>query len=112
MAENAFGILANYFQVLLTTMQHHLSTVQVIVKACINLHNLKRIGYPGLPNPEQLVRVENRNQDYGDRAGTWKTLRTFGGNNTSTKKGKKQMNLLKHWANSAAGVVPWQDMMI
>ena len=43
--ENAFGILANRFQVLLTTMQHHPSTVKVIVKACIVLHNLMRLRY-------------------------------------------------------------------
>ena len=33
------------FQVLLTTMQHHPSTVKVIVKACIVLYNLMRIGW-------------------------------------------------------------------
>ena len=31
--ENVFGILANHFQILLTTMQHHPSTVKIIVKA-------------------------------------------------------------------------------
>ena len=40
--ENAFGILANRFQVLLSTMQHHPSTVKLIVKACLILHNLMR----------------------------------------------------------------------
>ena len=41
--ENASGILANRFQVMLTTMQHHPSTVKVIVKACIVLYNIMRI---------------------------------------------------------------------
>ena len=45
MVENAFGILANRLQVLLTTMQHHHSTVKVMVKACIVLHNLMRLRY-------------------------------------------------------------------
>ena len=55
--ENVFGILANRFKVLLTTMQHRPSTVKVIVKACIVLHNLMRIRYPGLQN-QQLDRAE------------------------------------------------------
>ena len=99
--ENAFKILANCFQVLLTSMQHHPSTVKVIVKACIGLHNLVRIGYPGLQN-QQLERAENMNHDF--IPGAWRQgrnlqdTRTIGGNNTSTKKGKKQRNLLKHWA--------------
>uniref|UniRef100_A0A8B9HK57 DDE Tnp4 domain-containing protein n=1 Tax=Astyanax mexicanus TaxID=7994 RepID=A0A8B9HK57_ASTMX len=41
--ENAFGILANRFQVLLTTMSHHPENVRLIVKACILLHNVMRM---------------------------------------------------------------------
>ena len=48
--ENAFGILANCFQVLFTTMRHKPSTVKVIVKPCIVLHNLMRIRYPSIQN--------------------------------------------------------------
>ncbi|KAJ8035718.1 hypothetical protein HOLleu_19481 [Holothuria leucospilota] len=48
--ENAFGILANRFQVLLTTMQHHAETVRLIVKACILLHNVMHSRYPVLQN--------------------------------------------------------------
>ena len=113
--ENAFGILANRFQVLLTTMQHHPSTVKVIVKACIVLHNLMRIRYPGLQN-QQLDHAENMSRDF--IPGSWRQDRnledthTVAGSNTSTKTGKKQRNLLKHWANSSAGAVPWQDRMI
>ena len=113
--ENAFGILANRFQVLLTTMQYHHSTVKVIVKACIVLHNLMRIRYPVLQN-QQLDRAENMNCDFIPAA--WRQDRnlqdthTVGGHSTSTKKGKKQRNLLKHWVNSRAGAVPWQDNMI
>ncbi|XP_047490323.1 protein ALP1-like [Penaeus chinensis] len=46
--ENAFGILANRFQILLTTMQHHHETVRTIVEACCILHNLMRTRYPVL----------------------------------------------------------------
>ena len=113
--ENAFGILANRFQVLLITMQHHPSTVKVIVKACTVLHNLMRIRYPGLQN-QQLDRAENMYRDF--IPGAWRQDRdlqdthTVAGNNNSTKKGKKQRNLLKHWDNSTVGAVPWQDRMI
>ena len=37
---------------------------------------------------------------------------TVAGHSTSTKKGKKQRKLLKHWANSRAGAVPWQDRIV
>ena len=116
MVENAFGILANSFPVLLTTMQHHPSTVKVIVKACIVLHNLMRIGYPGLQN-QQLDRAGNMNRDFilehGDRAGTFKTHVQFVAITLPPRREKKtQRNLLKHWANAAAGAVPFQDMMI
>jgi len=43
--ENAFGILANKFQVMLSTMQHHPSTVKLVVKSCLVLHNIMRIRY-------------------------------------------------------------------
>ena len=61
--ENDFGILANSFKALLTTMQHHPSTVKIIVKKCIILHNLMRIGYSGLQK-QQLDRAENLNHDF------------------------------------------------
>ncbi|XP_041484662.1 putative nuclease HARBI1 [Lytechinus variegatus] len=48
--ENTFGIMANRFQVLLTTMQHHADTVRLILKTCILLHNLMRTRYPVLQN--------------------------------------------------------------
>uniref|UniRef100_A0A3B1JEE5 DDE Tnp4 domain-containing protein n=1 Tax=Astyanax mexicanus TaxID=7994 RepID=A0A3B1JEE5_ASTMX len=85
--ENAFGILANRFQVLLTTMSHHTENVRLIVKACILLHNVMRTR-----NLEdtQNVRAPNR----------------------ASKDGKKQRNLIKQWINSPAGSVPWQDRMV
>ena len=48
--ENAFGILANIFQVLLTTMQHEAEAVGLIVKACPVLHNFMRTWYPQMQN--------------------------------------------------------------
>ena len=113
--ENAFGILANRFQVLLTTMQHHPETVKFIVKACIILHNIMRTRYPALQN-QQLDVPENDNVNF--EPGAWREGRNLQdtvvarGPNTASRKGKKQRNLLKHWVNSPVGAVPWQDNMI
>jgi len=46
--ENAFGILAQRFQVLLTTMQQSPEVVQYVIEACICLHNIMRERYPVL----------------------------------------------------------------
>ncbi|KAK3106532.1 hypothetical protein FSP39_022055 [Pinctada imbricata] len=45
---NAFGILANRFQCLLTTMRQKPEPVQIIALACCCLHNLMRIRYSGI----------------------------------------------------------------
>ena len=66
--KNAFGILANRFQVLLTTMCHHADTVRLIVKACILLHNVMRSHYPVLQN--RLV--DNQGQDGRMQPGAWR----------------------------------------
>ena len=74
--ENSFSILTNRFQVLLTTMQHHPSTVKVIVKACIVLHNLMRLRY--LDSRTSISTVQRpwtvtSSLEHGDRTGTCKT---------------------------------------
>ena len=74
LTENAFGILANSFQILLTTMQHHPSTVKITVKACIVLHNVMRMRYPTLQN-QQLDRAENVNIDF--IPGAWRQGKTY-----------------------------------
>ena len=108
---NAFGILANHFQVLLTTMQHSPNTVNVIIKACVVLHNLMRIQYPGLQNQQlDLPAVTSSEEPRQDR--NLEDRHTVAGSNSANKKGKKLRNLLKHWVNSPAGAVLSQDMMI
>ncbi|KAI8509463.1 hypothetical protein Bbelb_133110 [Branchiostoma belcheri] len=113
--ENAFGILANRFQVMLSTMQHHPSTVKLIITTCVLLHNLMRTRYPALQD-RQLDEAEN-----ADRAfvpGAWREGRNLQdttqvtGPNRASREGKMQRNLLKHWLNSEAGAVAWQDAMI
>lgn len=112
--ENAFGILANRFQILLTTMQHDPETVKSIVEACCILHNLMRTRYPVLQN-----RLVDRQQGNGDmEPGEWRQGRNLmdtvdvQGPNRASREGKKQRNLLRHWCNTPAGSVEWQDRMI
>ena len=49
-AENAFGILLNWFQCLLTTLRQEQETVGSIVLACGCLHNIMWLRYPALHN--------------------------------------------------------------
>jgi len=112
--ENSFGILANRFQVMLTTMCHHADTVRLIVKTCILLHNLMRTRYPVLQN--RLVDIQG--QDGHVQPGAWRDGRNLDDTvnptapNRASKEGKKLRNLIKHWVNSEPGAVPWQDRMI
>jgi hypothetical protein len=46
----SFGILAHHWKFLLTTMQHRPETIAIIVAACIILHNVMPLFYPGLQN--------------------------------------------------------------
>ena len=114
--ENSFGILANRFQVLLTTMLHEADTVRLLVKACVLLHNLMRLRYPVLQN--RLVDFERSNGDLVP--GAWRDGRNLedtipsqvSGPNRDFRKAKAQRNLIMQWCNSPAGSVPWQDNML
>ena len=74
-----------------------------------------RIRYPGLQN-QQLDSDENANHDF--IPGAWREGRNLvdtqrvTGFNIASKEGKMQRNLIKHWVNSPAGSVPWQERMI
>ena len=113
--ENAFGILANRFRILLSTMGHSPSTVRQIVKTCIILHNLMRVRYPALQDQQLDCELPiNRNLI----SGAWRQgpnlqdTQNVTASNIDSKRGKMQRNLIKHWINSPAGSVAWQDRMI
>ena len=112
--ENAFGILANRFQVLMTTMGQVPGTVRTITTAAILLHNLMRIRFPVMQN----ALVDREDRQHNIIPGAWRqghnlvdTEKVLGPN-VDNKEGKKLRNLLKHWCSSEAGSVPWQDRMI
>ncbi|WAR25935.1 hypothetical protein MAR_011639 [Mya arenaria] len=66
--ENAFGILANRFRCLLTTLEMRPSTVTKTVMACMTLHNLMRTRYPNIQNGD-LDREDEQGQFI---AGAWR----------------------------------------
>lgn len=112
--ENAFGILANRFQVLLTRMCHLPEKVRSIVGACVLLHNIMRTRYPTLQN--RLI--DREDPDHNLVPGEWRhglnledTVHAQAPNRASLQ-GKLQRNLIKHWCKSEAGAVPWQGRMV
>jgi hypothetical protein len=111
--ENAFGILANRFRVLLTTIQMEPEAVTTLVMACVCLHNLMRIRYPGLQN----VALDHEGQDHELIPGAWRddvVLQEVGavkGPTRDAKEAKQQRVYLKHYVNNI-GSVPWQRDMV
>lgn len=110
--ENAFGILAHRFRVLLTTMQQSPETVTKIVLACVCLHNLLRSGEQGPPPG-----VDLEDEQHNVIPGKWREdaqmddLKAVTGNRT-TKEAKRQRLTLKHYFMSDAGAVEWQQEMV
>uniref|UniRef100_A0A0P4VN50 DDE Tnp4 domain-containing protein n=1 Tax=Scylla olivacea TaxID=85551 RepID=A0A0P4VN50_SCYOL len=112
--ENAFRILLQRWQVLLTTMQQGPDTVRNIVEACVCLHNLKRSYYPKMKDPL----LDNVNGQQNVSLDSWRDhvnmhdVIIVKGSNRDTVAPKKQREYLKLYFNSPAGALPWQDRMI
>ncbi|XP_041464135.1 putative nuclease HARBI1 [Lytechinus variegatus] len=112
--ENAFGIFANRFRCLLTTLGLRPSKVTKIVKACMTLHNLMRTRYPNLQNAD-LDREDEQGQII---AGAWRDqavledVQAAGHGPRLTRPGKELRAYLKNYFCSPAGSVPWQDVAI
>ena len=109
--ENAFGILGNRFQCLLGTMQREPDNVVSLVMACICLHNLMRMRYPAAQN----AALDMEGQNGQVIPGAWREGRNMldldivTGGNRDTRAAKKQRLYLKHYFNSPAGSIPWQE---
>ena len=111
--ENAFGILANRFQCLLTTMRQDPKTVGSIVLACCCLHNLMRLRFPALQN----AALDQEDAEHQVIPGAWREdanlddMQNLRGT-LATREARLQRTYLKHYYNSPAGSVPWQNDMI
>ena len=107
--ENAFGLLASRFRCLLSTLQVHIDTVNLIVRTCVVLHNFLR---------ERLADAHVLDQEdanhsvvhcaWRDNANLLDLQQTQGGNR-DTADAKLQRIYLKHYFVSPAGSVAWQD---
>ena len=111
--ENAFGILAARWQCLLTTMRQGPAAVNSIVIACICLHNLMRINYPG----EVATMVDRDGPDMNVIPGAWRDnevlqdLHQARRGALATREARQQRVYLKNYYNRV-GAVAWQDRMI
>lgn len=113
--ENAFGILAQRFQCLLTTMRQTPEHVTAIVIACCCLHNILINDNPNLARGM----VDEEDEDHDIVPGSWRDEATLvdgtadtNSRNTSSKQGKEVRDYLCTYYNSPKGEVPWQDAMV
>ena len=112
--ENGFGILANRFRCLLTTLATTPENAIKITKACLTLHNLMRDRYPNLQNAD----LDREDQNGNLIPGAWRTphclheMETVGRAPRENQAGKKLRIYLKHYYNSDAGRVPWQEAAV
>ncbi len=88
--------------------------VKSVVLACVCLHNLMRMRYPGLQNAlldqeddqHHVIRRKWRN------GANMQDVDNLVRGNKTTIMAKKQREYLKLYFNSPARSVPWQDRMI
>ena len=111
--ENAFGILANRFQVLLGRMRQNPKVVCKIILACICLHNLMRVRYPQANN--HLVDRDDRLHNV--IPGQWRDDIPLGdleaqGGNPESRLARNQRLYMSHYFMSDVGAVDWQARMI
>ena len=112
--ENAFGILGNRFQCLLHTLRQEPRTVENILLACMVLHNIMRLCYPGLQNAV----LDQEDNDHNIIPGAWRDglnmqdVHNIVGGNRATRAAKRQREYLKHYFSAPVGAVAWQDNMV
>jgi len=112
--ENAFGMLASRWQVNQNIMGHEPSTCRLLVTTCVILHNFLRITFPALQN--RIVDTEDAGHNI--IPGAWRRglnmtdIDNVVAPNTGSLKAKKMRLYLKHYLNSPAGAVEWQNKMV
>lgn len=110
--ENSFGILANRWRCLTTTMQHPPESVTIITKACLTLHNVLRRRMPLRPGEVDEV------DDQGNVVpGAWRDHAQLTDNNNlrgnhNMQQGKILRNYLKDYYNAPVGAVGWQERQV
>lgn len=110
--ENAFGITAQKWRCLLTTMQQPPTTVVTIVQGILTLHNIMRSRQPLEPGE-----VDQEDNDGNIVPGAWRRHADLTDNrnirgNQLTVVAKIQRNHLADYYNHPIGAVPWQDRAV
>lgn len=112
--ENAFGVMAQRWRVLLSTMQQLPLTVQAIIEACVCLHNFIRLRNPAIQNNQ----LDGEDAAHNLIPGAWRQdanlhdLHIPQLGNRGTVLARRQRDYLRDYFNSPRGSVPWQNMMI
>ncbi|KAK3108095.1 hypothetical protein FSP39_001045 [Pinctada imbricata] len=112
--ENAFGIMASRWQILLTQMMQTPDNVRIIIEACVILHNLLRMKFPSMQNTQ----LDSEDSEHNIVPGAWRAtaymheVDQVRGHNVDATRAKRQREYLRLYFNSTAGSVPWQDNMI
>ena len=109
--ENTFGIMAMRFRCLLTPLAVQPENAIVITKACVILHQIMRLRYPGLQNADMDQEAANGQIIRGAwrDAAMMAEMREVQRAPRETRDGKLLRTALKHYYNSEAGSVPWQE---
>ena len=112
--ENAFGIMANRFGCLLTTMCQNPETLTSIVLACCTLHNIMRLRYPGIHQGLGDEEDDNHRVIPGQwrQGACLQDIEDVTGGNRDTQVAKRQRLYLKHYYNAPVGATAWQRDMI
>ena len=110
--ENAFGILAARWRVLLRPMEVTPENARKVVKAAVVLHNKLRDANPTIPQAE----LDHEGLNGQIIPGAWRTagvmreVEAVAERGTRIgQKGKQQREYLKHYFLSKVGKVPWQE---
>ena len=111
--ENAFGLLAQRFQCLLSTMQQEPEVVAEVTLTAVVLHNILRTRYPKLGRGD----VDLEDQRHRPIPARWRNrqmteMPTPMGATRATQLGKEQRDYLRDYFNSPAGAVEWQEEML
>ncbi|XP_046550044.1 putative nuclease HARBI1 [Haliotis rubra] len=112
--ENAFGILANLWQFLLTTLHQGPDVVRRMVEAAVCLHSILRMRYTAIQDSLFDREEEHHNIIHGQRRETvnMHDLANVVRPNRDTIEAKKQREYLKLYFNSEVGKVACQPYII
>ncbi|XP_017263686.1 protein ANTAGONIST OF LIKE HETEROCHROMATIN PROTEIN 1 [Kryptolebias marmoratus] len=114
-AENAFGILSNRWQIFLSIIPLNPDLVSQITLAALSLHNYLCDQAKDTYTPPSFT--DSEDEAHNIIPGSWRSSPvlsslTAGKNKNTTRTAKQQRDTLKAYFVSPAGSVPWQEEVI